>query len=151
MAKRVQTYESEALVVTFDPNVCIHSEVCLRTLPAVFDVSQQRWIRLEQADAADVADAVRQCPSGALQYRFKDPGVTAVEPAEARQAAAPPPVGASVQVRPNGPLVIEGVLALTLADGTGARRDGTTFFCRCGASQNKPFCDGSHKRVGFGD
>ncbi|MDO8836705.1 MAG: (4Fe-4S)-binding protein [Vicinamibacterales bacterium] len=71
---RLQTYETEAILVTFDPNVCIHSAVCLRALPDVFDVSRPRWIRLEQSAAADVAYAVRQCPSGALQYRFKDPG-----------------------------------------------------------------------------
>ncbi len=73
MARRVQTYETEAIVVTFDPEVCIHSAVCLQTLPAVFDVRHRRWVQLEHADAADVAAAIRQCPSGALQYRFKDP------------------------------------------------------------------------------
>jgi uncharacterized Fe-S cluster protein YjdI len=71
---RVQSYETDAIVVTFDPDVCMHSAVCLRALPEVFDVSRPRWIRLEQAEAADVAYAVRQCPSGALQFRFKDPG-----------------------------------------------------------------------------
>jgi uncharacterized Fe-S cluster protein YjdI len=71
--ERLQTYETEAIAVTFDPNVCTHSAKCLGGLPEVFDVSKQRWIRLENADAADVAATVRQCPSGALQYRFKDP------------------------------------------------------------------------------
>jgi len=75
MGKPLQTYESDAMLVTFDPNVCINSAVCLRSLPGVFDVSRQRWIRLEGAEAADVAATIRQCPSGALQYRFKDPGV----------------------------------------------------------------------------
>lgn len=74
MGKRLQSYETDVILVTFDPNVCVHSAVCMRTLPGVFDVSKQRWIRLEYAEAADVAYAVRQCPSGALQYRFKDPG-----------------------------------------------------------------------------
>jgi uncharacterized Fe-S cluster protein YjdI len=148
MGKPLQTYENDAIVVTFDPNVCIHSAVCLRSLPGVFDVRERRWVRLEGADPADIAATIRQCPSGALQYRFKDPGVRAVEPPVEPELALAP-VGASVQVRPNGPLVIEGVLAVTLADGTGVRREGTTFLCRCGASQNKPYCDGAHKRVGF--
>ncbi len=71
MSKRLQTYETDEIVVTFDPNVCIHSGVCVRGLPAVFDVKRMRWIRPELALAADVAVQVARCPSGALQYRFK--------------------------------------------------------------------------------
>ena len=148
MANRLQSYETDAILVTFDPNVCVHSAVCLSTLPGVFDVSKQRWIRLENADAADVAHAIRQCPSGALQYRFKDPGPTAVDAPESAVVNEPSP-GTAVRVRPNGPLVVDGDVTVTLADGTVTGREGPTFFCRCGASQNKPFCDGSHKRVGF--
>jgi len=42
--KRLQTYTVPGITVTFDPNVCIHSGVCLRTLPMVFDVRRKRWI-----------------------------------------------------------------------------------------------------------
>ena len=42
--KRVQSYETPEIVVTFDPNVCIHSGVCVRGLPLVFDVRRKRWI-----------------------------------------------------------------------------------------------------------
>lgn len=69
--KRQQSYSSEELTVTFDPNVCEHSGVCLRTLPAVFDIAHRRWIRLEGAPAAAVRAAIDRCPSGALQYRDK--------------------------------------------------------------------------------
>jgi len=72
MGKRLQTYESDDIVVTFDPNVCIHSGECVRGLPAVFDVRVKRWIRPENAPAGQVADQVRRCPSGALQFRLKD-------------------------------------------------------------------------------
>jgi uncharacterized Fe-S cluster protein YjdI len=69
--KRLQVYETTEIVVTFDPNACIHSGECVRGLPAVFDVRRQRWVRPELAPAADVAAQVRRCPSGALQYRLK--------------------------------------------------------------------------------
>jgi len=69
--KRLQTYETPEVVVTFDPNVCIHSGVCVRGLPAVFDVSRRRWVRPELASAPEVAAQVARCPSGALQYRLK--------------------------------------------------------------------------------
>ena len=71
MPKRLQSYESDDIVVTFDPNVCIHAGECVRGLPAVFDVKLKRWIRPENAPAERVAEQVRRCPSGALQFRMK--------------------------------------------------------------------------------
>jgi uncharacterized Fe-S cluster protein YjdI len=71
MAKRLQTYETDEVVVTYDPNICTHSGVCVRTLGAVFDPRQKRWVRPENASAAEVVAAVAKCPSGALQTRRK--------------------------------------------------------------------------------
>lgn len=68
MGKRLQVYETPDITVTFDPNVCIHSGVCVRGLPLVFDVGRKRWIRPDQAGPDDVAAQVSRCPSGALQY-----------------------------------------------------------------------------------
>lgn len=71
MPKRLQTYETDRVVVAFDPNVCIHSGVCFRTLPAVFDPKLKRWVRPENAGPDAVVAAVAKCPSGALQARLK--------------------------------------------------------------------------------
>lgn len=70
--KRVQTYVAPDITVTFDPNVCIHSGVCLRTLPAVFDVRRRKWVDVEAANADEIAAAIDRCPSGALRYRRPD-------------------------------------------------------------------------------
>lgn len=70
-SKRLQSYETDQIVVTFDPEVCIHSGICLRGLPLVFDVNRKRWVRPEAAPSAEVAAQVERCPSGALQYRWK--------------------------------------------------------------------------------
>lgn len=70
-SRRLQTYETDEIVVTFDPNVCIHSGVCVRGLPAVFDVHRKRWVQPELASADEVGAQVARCPSGALQYRLK--------------------------------------------------------------------------------
>jgi len=74
MTKRVQQYETDEISVTFDPNVCIHSGVCVRTLPLVFDVRRKRWVDLDAASAGDVAAMIRTCPSGALQYQLRNEG-----------------------------------------------------------------------------
>jgi CDGSH-type Zn-finger protein len=54
-------------------------------------------------------------------------------------------------VIPNGPLKVEGTIELI--DGSGKQWNlagkPAVFLCRCGASENRPFCDGSHKRIGF--
>lgn len=66
--KRLQVYPAPDITVTFDPNVCQHSGVCLMTLPEVFDVRRARWIHADAASADRVAHAIDKCPSGALQY-----------------------------------------------------------------------------------
>ena len=67
MGTRLQTYEVPGITVTFDPTVCIHSAVCVRGLPRVFDVKRKRWIQLEHDTAERIAEQVARCPSGALQ------------------------------------------------------------------------------------
>lgn len=67
--KRVQVYETPEVTVSFDPNLCRHTGICLRGLPAVFDIREKRWVRPELAPAAEVIAQVGRCPSGALQIR----------------------------------------------------------------------------------
>lgn len=74
MGKRLQTWESDEIVVTFDPDTCIHSGECVRGLPEVFNVQLRRWIQPANAPAGRVAEQVRHCPSGALQFRLKSGG-----------------------------------------------------------------------------
>jgi uncharacterized Fe-S cluster protein YjdI len=76
MRDRLQVYETSQVRVTFDPARCAHSGVCLRTLPAVFDIRRRRWVDPAGASAEDVMAAVAKCPSGALQSSL----VTAVHP-----------------------------------------------------------------------
>ena len=73
MSKRLQTYESADITVTFDPNLCIHSEVCIRCLPLVFDVRRKRWVQPDAASVDEVATQVARCPSGALKALLSSP------------------------------------------------------------------------------
>ena len=72
MSKRLQSYRVEGITVTFDPNICIHSGVCVRGLRAVFDVTRRDWIRADAAPADAVAAQIARCPSGALQYTLPE-------------------------------------------------------------------------------
>jgi uncharacterized Fe-S cluster protein YjdI/CDGSH-type Zn-finger protein len=143
MTKPLQTYERDDITVTFDPNVCIHSGVCLRSLPGVFDVSRRKWIDLNTASAEAIAATVRRCPSGALQVRLRTDG------ASTAPMVGPGATVTVIELTPNGPLRCEGTLRILREDGSIEERTGTVSFCRCGGSAKKPFCDGSHKRIGF--
>ena len=70
MTKPIQTYEAPGITVTFDPNICKHTGVCVRGLPVVFDIKRPRWVRPELASVDEVAKQVARCPSGALQCRL---------------------------------------------------------------------------------
>ena len=67
----VQEHGNDAIVVRFDPRVCIHSAVCVRGLPGVFDVAKRPWINIEGASAAAIAEQIQKCPSGALSFEMK--------------------------------------------------------------------------------
>ena len=54
-----------------------------------------------------------------------------------------------VEMRKNGPLLVHGNLEVTDTDGKTEKKERITAFCRCGASSNKPYCDGSHNDISF--
>ena len=70
MAKR--TYTTDRIAVHWDSQRCIHTGMCLRSLPEVFDTSNRPWVTVDGADADAVAAAIEKCPSGALRYERLD-------------------------------------------------------------------------------
>jgi uncharacterized Fe-S cluster protein YjdI len=55
--------------VTWDPNLCCHAGICVRTLPEVFKIEDGRFvIDADKADEEEINNVVDQCPSGALQW-----------------------------------------------------------------------------------
>ena len=55
----------------------------------------------------------------------------------------------TIEPRPNGPLFVRGRVKIVDAEGRLIREDTRVALCRCGGSKNKPFCDGTHRRIGF--
>lgn len=134
-------YRSETLTVHWDSQVCIHSGHCVQALRQVFDPKRRPWIMVENAGDEQIAAAVESCPSGALSYtRHDDP-----------EAPPPPPATTHVVVQEDGPVEVMGEIEVIDAEGQVTRRSQHLYLCRCGASGNKPYCDGSHRRVRFQD
>jgi uncharacterized Fe-S cluster protein YjdI/CDGSH-type Zn-finger protein len=135
----IRVYENERIRVLWDATLCIHTAICLKRLPSVFDVDARPWIDASGADAEDIASTIRACPTGALRY--DGDGVAGEVPDEPT----------TVEVRPNGPLYLRGRLRVQGPGGRDGRDEYRVALCRCGESENKPFCDNSHRLVGFRD
>lgn len=133
---RVRRYEGDRIAVTYDPLRCVHAAKCVEGLPDVFDPGRRPWVAPSAASPARIGEVVMRCPSGALHFERLDGG-----PAE------PLPTRNMVTLAPDGPLYARGDLEIETPDGV--LRETRAALCRCGASQNKPFCDGSHERVDF--
>jgi CDGSH-type Zn-finger protein/uncharacterized Fe-S cluster protein YjdI len=130
-----RTYETDGVRVHWDSSRCIHTGICLRTLPSVFDVRRRPWVDLQGAEAEVVADAGVRCPTGALRYERLD-GVEGERPQR-------PTVVWPVE---DGPLLMAGDLEVRGPDGEPITHETRLTLCRCGLSHNQPFCDNPHRR-----
>lgn len=140
MTTNRKTYGGEKLDVSWDKRLCIHVGECGRAANELFVGGRDPWCQPDEVDTEAAIDVVQRCPTGALAYARKDGG-------EAEQA----PAENTVMVAGYGPLYLRGELAI---DGAADDMPGVRFraaLCRCGASANKPFCDGAHEKADFRD
>lgn len=72
----VKRYTLNGITVIWKPALCIHSGVCVRGLPKVFDPTRRPWIELHHADNDTITDQVERCPSGALSWTFAEDEAT---------------------------------------------------------------------------
>ena len=132
-------YTNGEVTIVWKPQLCMHSKRCWTELGEVFDPSTRPWIHPEGAATDRIIEQVGRCPSGALSYYRNEEG----------EAEPELSVDQVVEVSPNGPLLIYGNLTVKDSEGHETRRTKVTAFCRCGSSCNKPYCDGSHAKIGF--
>ncbi len=126
------------IVVNWEPKLCNHTGNCFRGLPEVFQPQNRPWVLVDAASADKIAEVVMTCPTGALHFERFDGG-----PQEPQSDET------TIDARPNGPLHVRGRVRIVGSGGRLIREDTRVALCRCGASANKPFCDGSHRRIGF--
>jgi CDGSH-type Zn-finger protein/uncharacterized Fe-S cluster protein YjdI len=138
MPKRLHNYTGETLNVSYDAVRCIHAAECLRRLPTVFDKSRRPWVLPDNDAAEKVMTTIQACPSGALHYTRNDGG-----------ESEPIPEHNTIHLAHNGPLHVRGDITILNSAGEVILNDTRVTLCRCGASSNKPFCDNSHRAIGF--
>lgn len=134
----VTDYVAPQITVHYNRLLCAASERCWRGLPEAFRHGQKPWIVPEGAETSRVVETVRRCPSGALRYTYHGH----LGPHHQHHP--------TIRIIRNGPYEVRGVALDTPEWNAGASHVHYTL-CRCGASRNKPFCDGSHWRVKFVD
>lgn len=132
-------YQAGNIAVSFDSALCIHAAECVRGLPSVFAVEARPWIQPGNASEDEVIEVVNRCPSGALQWR------TLQEPRDDDVADEE----ASFTFMRNGPIYVRGDITLLGGDGEPLLESHRFALCRCGHSENKPFCDNSHRKVNW--
>ena len=133
-------YTNGEITIVWKPSICAHSTICTG-LGDVFNPKARPWINAEGATTEQIAQQIDKCPSGALSYYYNDDKNKPVEM-----------VGdTKVEVSPNGPLLIYGNFTIKHKDGNEEEKHKVTALCRCGASGNKPYCDGSHVKASFTD
>ena len=138
MKENVKEYSNGEVTVVWKPTVCIHSGICVQTLPKVYNPDEKPWIKPKNASTEELINQIKKCPSGALSYYMNDEDNKEEEHLET-----------TIEVLENGPLLVYGTLKVTHKDGTKELKNKTTAFCRCGGSGNKPYCDGSHIKNNF--
>ena len=135
----IKEYSKGDFTIIWKPKTCIHAATCVKTLPEVYDPNGKPWIKPENASVEALKAQIDNCPSGALGYRVK--GAASAEELQSGPT--------KVTVKANGPLLVHGNLSVTDPDGQEHQKEKITAFCRCGASENKPYCDGKHNKIGF--
>ena len=62
-------YSTSEVTIVWKPEKCIHSGICVKTLPHVYNPSERPWIKPENASLQDLIRQVSKCPSGALSIK----------------------------------------------------------------------------------
>ena len=135
----IKEYSKDDVTVVWQPKKCIHSANCWRGLPKAFNPKEKPWITLDNVSSEEIMDQVMKCPSGALSIK-----------GETENKSESVKTDTEIVIIKNGPLQIKGSLSIKHKDGKEETQK-EVYLCRCGQSENKPFCDGTHKKCGFKD
>jgi uncharacterized Fe-S cluster protein YjdI len=136
--EKTKEYSNGEVTVIWKPELCIHSAKCVHNLPNVFKPKEKPWVQVDNAKTEEIINAVKACPSGALSHYMNSVGKAQVDIENIKDEI-------KIEVMDKGPLMVFGSINVTHTDGRQEKKSKATAFCRCGQTNNSPFCDGSHK------
>ncbi len=133
-------YPGKEVHVSYERSRCMHAAECGRASKAVFNAKRDPWIEPDEMAAADLVRVVERCPTGALR---------ALRPDGSPIEETPPPSN-EISICADGPIYVRGRVRVEI-DGEAGPEETRIALCRCGASKNKPYCDGTHTSIRFHD
>jgi CDGSH-type Zn-finger protein len=136
-----KNYVGKEITIHDNRKICSHAAECVNNLPSVFKFNTRPWINPDAADKQQIINTIKKCPSGALGYSIDD-----IEYKDQERMSM-------VTVSKDGPYIITGGIDLigdNIQFAEGFSKEHYTL-CRCGASNNRPFCDGMHITINFKD
>ncbi len=148
-------YTNGEITVFWQPDKCIHATYCYKELLEVFNPRNRPWVNMQGSTTEKIIETVNMCPTDALTWRWNDPDKNKhetnlkIKQAIKFEEKQTEQDVVSIQVVRDGPLLIKGKYKLIGANGKELKAMPITSFCRCGGSHNMPFCDGSHRKIGF--
>ncbi len=146
MDRTDRKYTNGEITVFWQPKKCIHATTCYRELIDVFNPRKRPWVNMDGASTKEIIRVVKLCPTQALTFEYNSDidkekqGITII-PVQKDIAEA--------RVMEDGPLVLKGNFKLLDSDGKELTHMKMTSLCRCGASHDLPFCDGTHRKIGY--
>lgn len=142
LLENAELFDGPSVQLADNPEYCVHARICMAKGTA--------WRNTKHSDNAEARDiAVHEtilCPSGRLKLWDKQ-----------KEAFIEPPLKPAIgliedpQKECSGPLWVMGGFPVNGPDGTAYEQRNRVTLCRCGASNNKPFCDGTHVIIHFND
>jgi uncharacterized Fe-S cluster protein YjdI len=154
MEQENREYTNGEITVFWKPDKCIHATTCYRELIEVFNPRKRPWVNMKGAPSEKIIGIVNKCPTDALTFKWNDEAKNKSSENEKVKSANAYATEVHnrpvlVQVMRDGPLVVQGSFVMYDAQGNQLKTMAMTSFCRCGATNNPPFCDGFHRKIGF--
>ena len=171
---RNRQYTNGEITVFWIPSKCIHATTCFRELIEVFNPGRRPWVNMDGAPTRRIIEVVNKCPTQAIVWKNNSDLSDEEQAAQRRiareeenpetltgtyeqsdtrlikeQNTAVKP--ASVRIMKDGPIVVEGKFRIIEKNDEELKTTVMTSFCRCGNSRIMPYCDGTHRKIGFTD
>lgn len=157
-------YKNNDITVYWKPDACVHASYCYRELIEVFDPGRRPWVDMDGATTERIIEVVNMCPTEALTWKWNNEDKNhniSVDQTNHINFKRPELIGKdglnndlkplTVKIMSDGPIVIKGDFEFLYSGNKKNVKDGIISICRCGNSNHMPFCDGTHRKIGFED
>ncbi|HNW56590.1 MAG TPA: (4Fe-4S)-binding protein [Bacteroidales bacterium] len=155
-------YSNDEITVYWKPSACVHATYCYRELIEVFDPGRRPWVDMKGASTEKIIEVVNMCPTEALTWKWNDESknvqigedqlnhINFKRPDLINKSDSDyEDIPVSVKIMADGPIILKGNFTLRYDGNSKDFHQNMISICRCGGSDQQPFCDGRHRKIGF--